>query len=51
LQRDAFHGRSIIPIAEADVDAWLNPDAKKLAALYAILDDRARPYNEYRHAA
>jgi len=33
------------------VDAWLNPDPKNLAALYAILDDRDRPYNEHRMGA
>jgi hypothetical protein len=33
------------------VDAWLNPDPKDLAAQYAILDDRERPYYENRLAA
>ena len=34
-----------------NVDAWLNPDPKNLAAQYAILDDRERPYYEHRKAA
>lgn len=29
----------------------LNPDPKNLDALYAILDDRERPYYEHRMAA
>jgi hypothetical protein len=28
----------------------LQPDATNLASLYAILDDRARPYYEHREA-
>jgi putative SOS response-associated peptidase YedK len=47
----AGHDRCIIPIAEPNVDAWLSPDAKNLAAQYAILDDRARPHYEHRLAA
>jgi hypothetical protein len=31
--------------------AWLNPDPKDLDAMYAILDDRERPYYEHRLAA
>ncbi len=45
------HDRCIIPIKPEHVDAWLNPDPDNRAALYAILDDRARPYYEYRQAA
>ena len=33
------------------VQAWLNPDAADLAAMYAILDERERPYYEHRLAA
>ena len=33
------------------IDAWLNPDRNDLGALYAILDDRDRPYYEHRLAA
>jgi putative SOS response-associated peptidase YedK len=47
----AGHDRCVIPIRPENVDTWLNPDPKNLAALYAILDDRARPYYEHRLAA
>ena len=47
----AGHDRCIIPIKPEYVDAWLNPNAKHLAAQYAILDDRERPYYEHRLAA
>ena len=47
----AGHDRCIIPIKPEQVDAWLNPDPQNLAAQYAILDDRERPYYEYRRAA
>lgn len=45
------HDRCIIPIKPENANAWLNPDASDLAALYAILDDRERPYYEHRFAA
>jgi len=47
----AGHDRCIIPIKPGSVDAWLNPDPKNLAAQYAILADRERPYYEHRLAA
>jgi len=47
----AGHDRCIIPIKSENVEAWLNPDAKNLAAMQAILDDRERPYYEHRLAA
>jgi len=47
----AGHDRCVIPIKPEHVDAWLNPSADNLNALYAILDDRARPYYEHRMAA
>jgi putative SOS response-associated peptidase YedK len=47
----AGHDRCIIPIKPANVEAWLNPDPRDLSALFAILDDRDRPYYEHRMAA
>jgi len=47
----AGHDRCIIPIKPENVDAWLNPNANDMKALYAILDDRERPYYEHRMAA
>ena len=47
----AGHDRCIIPIKPENIDAWLNPDLKNLAAQYAILEDRERPYYEHRMAA
>jgi putative SOS response-associated peptidase YedK len=47
----AGHDRCIIPIKPENIDAWLNPDASNLEAMYAILDDRDRPYYEHRLAA
>jgi putative SOS response-associated peptidase YedK len=47
----AGHDRCIIPIKPENVDAWLSPDPANLAAQYAILDDRERPYYEHRMAA
>lgn len=47
----AGHDRCIVPIKAENIDAWLNPDPKDLAAMYAILDDRQRPYYEHRMAA
>lgn len=47
----AGHDRCIIPIKAANVDAWLQPDAKNLRASYAVLDDRERPYYEHALAA
>ena len=46
----AGHDRCIIPIKTENLDAWLSPGAN-LKAMYAILDDRARPYYEHRLAA
>jgi putative SOS response-associated peptidase YedK len=47
----AGHDRCIVPIRPENIDAWLNPSPKNLAAAYAILDDRERPYYEHRMAA
>lgn len=48
---EAGHDRCIIPIKPEHIDAWLSPDPTNLEALYAILDDRARPYYAHRLAA
>jgi putative SOS response-associated peptidase YedK len=47
----AGHDRCIIPMKEQHLSAWLNPDPNNLGALYALLDDRDRPYFEHRMAA
>jgi putative SOS response-associated peptidase YedK len=47
----AGHDPCIIPIKRENLEAWLDPDAANLAAQYAILDDRARPYYEHQLAA
>ena len=47
----AGHDRCIVPIKEENIHAWLNPDPNNLDAQHAILEDRARPYYEYRMAA
>ncbi|WP_250502290.1 SOS response-associated peptidase family protein [Caballeronia sp. AZ7_KS35] len=47
----AGHDRCIVPIKTENIDAWLNPIASNLEAMYAILDDRDRPYYEHRLAA
>lgn len=47
----AGHDRCIVPIKPEHVDAWLNPAVAPREALYAILDDRARPYYQHRLAA
>jgi len=47
----AGHDRCIIPIKAENIDAWLNSDPQNLETMYAILDDRDRPYYEHRMAA
>ena len=47
----ADHDRCIIPIRPENIDAWLKPNPQDLASLYAILDDRERPYYEHQLAA
>ena len=47
----AGHDRCIIPIRRDDIDTWLDPDPANLAAQYAVLDRRERPYFEHRMAA
>ena len=43
----AGHDRCIIPLRPENLAAWLSPDVDNLAAQYAILDDRERPYYEH----
>lgn len=43
--------RCIIPIKPENIEAWLNPEATSLDAMYAILDDKDRPYYEHKFAA
>lgn len=45
------HDRCIIPMRPENVEAWLNPNPSVLAASYAVLDDKERPYYEHRLAA
>lgn len=47
----AGHDRCIVPLHEGNVAAWLRPDPANLRPLYALLDDRDRPYYEHRIAA
>lgn len=47
----AGHDRTIINIKPEHVDAWLQPDASALTALYAIFDDKRHPFYEHRLAA
>ncbi|VTU39571.1 hypothetical protein H6CHR_05526 [Variovorax sp. PBL-H6] len=47
----AGHDRCIVPIKPENVDAWLRPERGNLAAAYAVLEDRERPYYENRLAA
>jgi putative SOS response-associated peptidase YedK len=47
----AGHDRCIIPIKPENIEAWLNPTASRLEAMYAILDDKERAYYEHKLAA
>jgi len=47
----AGHDRCIIPIKRENLDVWLSPERGSYDALYAILDDRERPYYEHALAA
>ncbi|MFM0047922.1 hypothetical protein PQR51_00030 [Caballeronia grimmiae] len=49
--QSAGNDRCIVPMNDENIEAWLNPDASNLAALYALLDDRDRSYYEHRLAA
>jgi putative SOS response-associated peptidase YedK len=43
----AGHDRCLIPLRRENLDTWLSPDPADLAAQYALLDDRERPF--YQH--
>jgi len=43
----AGHDRCVIPIKRENLATWLSPDRGDLAAQYAVLDDRERPF--YQH--
>ena len=47
----AGHDRTIINIREEHIDAWLNPEAANLGAMYSIFEDKQHPYYERRKAA
>jgi hypothetical protein len=47
----AGHNRCIIPLPETVIEPWLNPDAKNLNAVEALLDERERPVYAHRLAA
>lgn len=47
----AGHDRCIVPLPPAAVDAWLHPQGRSDAALFALLDQRERPYYAHRLAA
>jgi putative SOS response-associated peptidase YedK len=48
---EAGHDRCIVSIKPENVAAWLNPNPEDLAAQYAILEDKVRPYYEHRRSA
>ena len=50
LQKPFDKDTCIGPIKPENIDAWLDPDSKNLAALHVILDDRDRSYYEHRLA-
>lgn len=47
----AGHDRTIINIKPENVEAWLNPDPANREGLFAIFDDKRRPFYEHRKAA
>lgn len=47
----AGHDRCIIPLKPENVGEWLSPAGVSRERLYALLDDRARPYYEHKMAA
>lgn len=47
----AGHDRCIIPLKQSNLDAWLTPAGNDKSEVYALLDDRERPYYEHQLAA
>lgn len=47
----AGHDRCVIPIKAEHLDDWLSPEQFSLQDMYAILDDKERPYYEHKLAA
>lgn len=47
----AGHDRCVVPIRPENIDDWLDAGRSDPARLYAIIDDRQRPYYEHRMAA
>lgn len=47
----AGHDRCVVPLKVENVSAWLHPQRQEKKTLYALLDDRERPYYEHRVAA
>jgi putative SOS response-associated peptidase YedK len=47
----AGHDRCVIPLRPENLRAWLDPAGKDLSSIYALLDDRERPYYDHRMAA
>lgn len=47
----AGHDRCVIPIRPENLDTWLDPTPTNREPLYAVLDDRQRPFYEHRLAA
>ena len=47
----AGHDRCVIPIKDTNLRTWLEPERSDANALYAVLDDRERPYYEHQLAA
>ncbi|KVW22091.1 hypothetical protein WK94_13910 [Burkholderia ubonensis] len=47
----AGRDRCIILIKPGNIETWRNPSASNLDAMYAIVDDKDRPYYEHKLAA
>jgi putative SOS response-associated peptidase YedK len=47
----AGHDRCVIPLTEANLDAWLNPAGRTTSELARLLDEHSRPYYEHELAA